>query len=163
MRDEDWTGDARSAVLCATLLLVLLLLLDGGSGRLTAPRAALWTALAILLLVVLLPARVTARAGRLSSRGLLRERSVRTDRLVAVRWSDGVPHRLILRDTDGGRVEVDPRVLSANPQLWHQLDTGARTSSRRGTLRCGATAMRRLARRLDGESARSVFELSGLE
>ncbi|MFK4227154.1 hypothetical protein [Streptomyces sp. NPDC019890] len=152
----------RSAVGCATLLLCLLLVIDGGSGALTFASAALWTALAILLFVVLLPARVTAGEGWLASRGLLRERRVRTDCLVAVRWSDGVAQRLVLRDLDGGRVELDPRVLVANPPLWRLLDEGARTSLGRGTLLSGATALKQMSRRIDGETAHSVFKISGL-
>ncbi|WP_326653245.1 MULTISPECIES: hypothetical protein [unclassified Streptomyces] len=162
-RDGNWTGDTRSAVGCAALLLCLLLVIDCGSGGLTTERAALWTALAILLFVVLLPARVTAGEGWLASRSLLLERRVRTDCLVAVRWSDGVAQRLVLRDLYGGRVELDPRVLVTNPQLWRLLDAGARTSLGRGTLLCGATALRQLSQRIDGETAHSVFKVSGLE
>ncbi|MFD9219283.1 hypothetical protein ACFWDI_04460 [Streptomyces sp. NPDC060064] len=138
-------------------------MIDCGSGGLTMLRAALWAGLAILLFVVLLPPRVTAGEGWLASRGLLRQRKVRTDCLVAVRWSDGVAQRLVLRDLDGGRVELDPHVLIANPQLWRLLDAGARTSLDRGTLLCGATALRQLSRRIDGETAHSVFKVSGLE
>ncbi|MFG2628590.1 hypothetical protein [Streptomyces sp. NPDC048473] len=156
-------GELRSAIGCATLLLATLLLLDGASGGLTAPRAALWTGLAALLFVVLLPPRVTAGEGWLASHRLLRERRVRTDQLVAVRWSDGVAQRLILRDLDGGRVELDPQVLVANPRLWRLLDAGARVSLGRGTLLCGATALEQLSRRIDGESTQTVFKVSGLE
>ncbi|MCP3819303.1 hypothetical protein NLX86_14685 [Streptomyces sp. A3M-1-3] len=160
--DDGWAADLKAAAGCATLLLALLLLIDGASGGLTAPRAVLWAALAVLLFVLLLPARVTAGEGWLASRGLLRERRVCTDRLVAVRWSDGVAQRLVLRDVDGARVEVDPRVLVANPHLWRLLDAGARSSLGRGTLLCGATALKQLSRRIDGETAQSVFKISGL-
>ncbi|WP_405808559.1 hypothetical protein OG729_27750 [Streptomyces sp. NBC_00210] len=161
--DTGWTGERRAALRYAAALLALLLLIDWGTGGLTVLRAALWTGLAILLLVVLLPPRVTAGEGWLASRGLLRERRVRTDRLMAVRWSDGVAQRLVLRDLDGGRVEVDPRVFTANPELWHLLDAGARISLGRGTLLSGATALKQLSQRIDGESARLVFKVSGLE
>ncbi|MFJ2476209.1 hypothetical protein ACIOWI_25055 [Streptomyces sp. NPDC087659] len=161
--DHGWAGERRAAIRCAALLLALLLLIDGSSGSLTLSRAAVWTGLAILLFVVLLPPRVTAGAGWLASRGLWRERRVLTDRLIAVRWSNGVARRVVLRDIEGGQVEVDPQVLVANPQLWRLLDAGARTSLGRGTLLCGATALRRLSRTIDGETAQSVFRISGLE
>ncbi|WP_329158352.1 hypothetical protein OHB49_05315 [Streptomyces sp. NBC_01717] len=72
-----------------------------------------------------------------------------------MRWSDGVSLRLVLRDLDGARVEVDPRVLIANPHLWQLLDAGARSSLGRGTLLCGATALRQLSERIDRETAHS--------
>ncbi|WP_455351949.1 hypothetical protein [Streptomyces sp. SYSU K217416] len=88
---------------------------------------------------------------------------MRTDQLVAVRWSDGVAQRLILRDLHGGRVELDPRVLVANSQLWRLLDEGARASLGRGTLLCGAIALKQLSQRIDGETAQSVSKVSGLD
>ena len=72
-----------------------------------------------------------------------------------MRWSDGVSLGLVLRDLDGARVEVDPRVLIANPHLWQLLDAGARSSLGRGTLLCGATALRQLSERIDRETAHS--------
>ncbi|MFC5801864.1 hypothetical protein [Streptomyces formicae] len=122
--NTDWARERRAAIGCAGLLLALLLLIDGGSGRLTAPRAVLWTGLAALLFTLLLPARVTA------------------GELVSARWSDDVSQLLVLRDLEGGRVELDPGILVAHPQLWRHLDAGARTSLGRGTLLCGATALR---------------------
>ncbi|MET8416947.1 hypothetical protein ABZV41_14705 [Streptomyces sp. NPDC005098] len=153
--DDGWTAELRAACGCSALLLGLLLLIDMSSGRLTGLRALLWVALAVLLFVVLVPPRVTAGEGWMASRGLLRRRQVRTDCLVGVRWSDGVSLRLVLRDLDGARVEVDPRVLIANPQLWQLLDAGARSSLGRGTLLCGATALRQLSERIDREPAAS--------
>ncbi|MET9255061.1 hypothetical protein [Streptomyces sp. NPDC003717] len=50
-----------------------------------------------------------------------------------------------------------------NPRLWAHLDTGARRSADDGLLLCGATALRRIALRVDRESARAVFRASGLE
>ncbi|WP_405978197.1 hypothetical protein [Streptomyces sp. NBC_00158] len=41
--------------------------------------------------------------------------------------------------------------------------TDTRTSIRRGTLLRGAPALRRLATRIDGETARKVFKVSGLQ
>ena len=83
--DDGWTAELRAACGCSALLLGLLLLIDVGSGRLTGLRALMWVALAVLLLVVLVPPRVTAGEGWLASRSLLRRRRVRTDSLVGVR------------------------------------------------------------------------------
>lgn len=163
VHDERWAGEARAAAGCAALLLALLLVVDASSGNLTGPLAAAWTALAALLFAILMPARLSAREGHFSSRGLFRERSVRTDRLVSVHWSDGVAQRLVLRDTEGHRLELDPRALSASPRLWYRLDADARTSVRRGTLTSGTTALLRLTARVDGETARLVFRTSDLE
>ncbi len=163
VHDGAWAGEARSAVGCAVLFVGLLLLFDAESGRLTALRALLWTALACLLFAVLLPTRVSACEGVLVCRGLLGQRSVRTDRLVAVRRSDGVAQRLVLRDDLGGRVEFDPRILVANPPLWRLLDEGARVSAAGGSLVCGTAELRRLSERLDRETAWTVFRISGLE
>ncbi|MFH8475788.1 hypothetical protein [Streptomyces sp. NPDC018000] len=161
--DQGWAGHLRFAARCAVTLLGLLLAVDTTAGHLTWLRALLWTGLAAVLFVVLVPPRVRAGAGWLSCRGLVRERIVRTDRLVSVRWCDGVSQRLVLRDADGGRVEVDPQVFLANPALWHRLDDDARGSVERGTLRCGVTALRQLADRIDRRTARTVFTISGLE
>lgn len=161
--DRAWAGEARSAVGCAVLMLGLLLVFDAGSGRLTAPRSLLWSALAFLLFAVLLPTRVSACECVLVCQGLLGQRSVRTDRLVAVCRSEGVAQRLVLRDDFGGRVEFDPRVLAANPPLWRLLDEGARASAAGGSLVCGTAELLRLSERLDRETARTVFRISGLE
>ncbi|MFB6712896.1 MULTISPECIES: hypothetical protein [unclassified Streptomyces] len=161
--DHGWAGDLRFAVHCAVTLLGLLLAVDAAAGRFTWPRALLWTSLAALLFVVLVPPRTRAGAGWISRRGLVREHIVRTDRLVSVHWSDGVSQRLVLRDADGRRVELDPQVLLDNPALWHRLDEDARGCVKRGTLRCGVTALRQLADRIDRRTARTVFTISGLE
>ncbi|MEU7486974.1 hypothetical protein [Streptomyces sp. NPDC042319] len=161
--DRQWAGDRREAVLCAAVVLALLLLVDGCSGQLTPLRAVLWAGLAALLLAVLLPPRVAAGPGWLASRGLLGERRVRTDCLVSVRLLDGVSRRLVLRDLYGGRVELDPGVLVANPMIRHLLDQGAVTSGERGLLGSGATVVRLLSRRLDSETARLLFTTSGLK
>ncbi|MGP9023075.1 hypothetical protein ACT1U9_32305 [Streptomyces sp. BR1] len=161
--DGAWAGEARSAVAYGALLSALLILVDTAAGTVTDLRAALWLALGALLFTVLWPTRVTVSRGRLVARGLWRRSEVRTDRLVSVRWSPGVSQRLMLRDMDGNRAEVDPRVLTANPALWHVLDTDARTSIERGLLRCGETALRRLGARVDGATAQGVFRISGLE
>ncbi|MGW8327522.1 hypothetical protein ACWGLE_06455 [Streptomyces sp. NPDC055897] len=160
--DTTWAGEARSAAGCAAVLLGLLLAVDTVAGTLDLARGGLWSLLAALLFAVLWPARVSAGPGLLVSRGLLRRSGVRTDRLVSVRWSDGVAQRLVLRDTEGHRVEIDPKVLVANPPLWHILDRDARTSRDRNVLCCGETALRQLAARVDGETAHAVCEVSGL-
>ncbi|MEU9166710.1 hypothetical protein AB0D34_02695 [Streptomyces sp. NPDC048420] len=161
--DLRWAQDVRDSVRCAGVLLVLLLLLDWGTDRLTFGRGTLWFGLALLLFLVLCPARVRVGADWLSIRRLLRERRVRTDLLVSVRCLDGISQRLLLRDALGGQVEIDPEVLVRNPRLWLRLEAGARKSAAGGTLLYGATALRRLARRIDHETAREVFRASGLE
>lgn len=161
--DRTWAGDARSAAACAVLLLGLLLALDAATGGLTAWRASLWLGLGVLLFAVLTPPRVTADGTVLASRGPIRVRSVRLERLVAVRRSDGISPRLILRDMDGGEVVLDPEVLVVNPALWEVVSKGARSSVEAGSLLCGATALRRLSERIDRETADGVFRASGLE
>ncbi|MEU8887122.1 hypothetical protein [Streptomyces sp. NPDC048442] len=145
------------------MLLVMLLAIDVSAESASWPRVALWAALAGLLLVILVPVRVSAGAGWLATRGVLGVHVVRTDRLVSVRWADGVAQRMVLRDADGGRVELDPKVLVANPALWRLLDADARACVAHGTLLCGTTALRQLGDRIDRETARTVFRVSGLE
>ncbi|MYV41246.1 hypothetical protein GT030_20850 [Streptomyces sp. SID1328] len=159
----EWTRELWSAVRCAAALLLLLLLLDWGTGRIAPWRAALWLALSGLLFVVLYPARVSAGGNWLASRRLARERRVRTDLLVSVRCLDGISARLLLRDALGGRVEIDPEVLVRNPQLWVRLNEGARKAAADGLLLCGQTALRRLSARMDSEAALAVFKASGLD
>lgn len=161
-QDIHWAGERRAAIGVASLLGTALFVMDASVGRLDVTRGALWTGLAVLVFVIMLPPRVSIRPGLLSTRGLLVERSVRTDRLVSVQWSDGVSQRLILRDTEGGRVEIDPTVLVRNPAMWRCLDKETRTSIRRGSLRYGATALCGLTARIDRETAHMVFKVSGL-
>jgi len=161
--DRRWAGDLRSAIHCSAAILVLLVLIDWGAGHLTVVRGGLWVGLGVLLFVVLFPHRVTADAGWLASRGLLRERRVRTDLLVSVRVLDGVSQRLRLRDVLGNLVEIDPQVLVNNPDLWHHLERDALRSAARGSLTCGETALRRISQRIDRETALTVFKVSGLE
>ncbi|MGW6906067.1 hypothetical protein [Streptomyces sp. NPDC054940] len=160
--DRRWARDLLDSVRCAAVLLCLLFLIDWGADTLTDARAALWLTLAVLLFVVLCPARISAGEGRLTSRRLLRTRRVRTDLLVSVRCLDGVAQRLVLRDVFGRRVELDPQVLVNNPDLWHRLKEDAQKSLARGTMTCGATALRRVSERLDHETAATVFKVSGL-
>ncbi|MEU6593876.1 hypothetical protein ABZ923_32475 [Streptomyces sp. NPDC046881] len=161
--DRSWAGEVRCAGRCAGALFGLLLCVDRVAGSLTWGRAALWLLLALLLLLVLVPVRVSAGPGWLASRRLLRTRRVRTDLLAAASPLDGVTRRLVLRDTLGNRVEIDPEVLVRNPELWYRLDEGARASEASGTLLCGTAALHRLARQVDSETALGVFRASGLE
>ena len=161
--DRRFAGELHSSIRSALALFAVLLLVDWGSGAASPWRAALWCALAVLLFLVLCPRRVCAGGGWLASRGLLGTRRVRTDLLVSVRCVDGVCHRVVLRDAFGGRVEIDPRVLVDNPDLWHRLDEDARTSVAAGSLRCGETELRRMRERIDRETALTVFEVSGLK
>ncbi|MFD7438520.1 hypothetical protein [Streptomyces sp. NPDC059861] len=163
VHDRHWARDVRSAVGCAGVLLALLLLMDWGVGTLTAWRAVIWVVLALLLLVVLCPSRVSAGEGCVAARSPLRTRRVRTDLLVSARCPDGVSQRLLLRDAFGDRVEIDPRVLIDNPELWHRLAEDARRAEASGFLLCGTTALSRVSARIDGETAQNVFKVSGLE
>ncbi|MGW5256300.1 hypothetical protein ACWERW_25440 [Streptomyces sp. NPDC004012] len=79
-----------------------------------------------------------------------------------MRKYDGVSCHLVLRDVHGHRMQLDPRVLVANPLLWHLLDTGVRRSLERGTLRHGADVLERLGRRIDDEAMEAVLRASGL-
>ncbi|GAU69183.1 hypothetical protein SSP35_11_00020 [Streptomyces sp. NBRC 110611] len=73
-------------------------------------------------------------------------------------WS----RRLVLRDVHGRWLELDRRVLEADPLVWHLLDAGVRRSLDRGTLRHGAYVLQELADRIDGHEARAVLKASGL-
>ncbi|MFE6779566.1 hypothetical protein [Streptomyces sp. NPDC057702] len=131
-----WRRESRLALGVAAPLYAGLLLVDLVNGTLEVARALCWTVLALLLLAVLVPPRVTAGEGWLAVRGVWRTRSVRTDLLVSVRLVGGVAPRLLLRDARGATVWVDPRVLVTDPPLWHRVERGARTARRRRTL-CG--------------------------
>ncbi|MFI1562258.1 hypothetical protein ACH4ZX_04195 [Streptomyces sp. NPDC020490] len=160
--DRHWRGSARLAGSCALTFCGLSLLVDRCAGSLTFPRVLLWVTLSVALGAVLLPQRVSAGPGWLAARTPWRRYIVRTDALAAVRQRDGVCSHLVLRDVHGHRLELDPRILAANPLLWHEFDTGVRRSLRRGTLRTGADLLDRLGHRIDEESARAVFRASGL-
>lgn len=163
VHDRHWAGDLRAAVRCAAALLGLLLLIDWSAGDLTWWRGVLWGTLAVLLFLILFPARVSAGEGWLASRRLVCTRRVRTDRLVSVRSVDGVSRRLVLRDTFGNRLELDPRVLVDNPDLWCRLSEDTHRSTASGALRSGTTALREVSERIDRETALNVFRTSGLE
>ncbi len=160
--DRNWVADVRAAVLCSLGLLVLVILLDLANGTLGRARLALWAGLSVLLYVVLHPARVTAGPGWLAVRGLVRRRHVCTGLLTAVRHNEGVADRLVLCDSLGNRVELDPQVLVDNPLLLHRLDRGARDAREAGLLRTGCAELHRLTARVDGAAARGVFEASDL-
>ncbi|MHB9863730.1 hypothetical protein [Streptomyces sp. YIM S03343] len=160
--DRHWRGSARLALSCALVFCAMSLLVDWDAGTLTPLRALLWVTLSAALGVLLLPQRVSAAPGRLAVRSLRRRRIVRTDALESVHQFDGVASHLILRDVHGGHLELDPRVLVANPLLWHELDTGVRRSLERGTLSQGADVLDRLGHRIDDETTRAVLRASGL-
>ncbi|MGV9311396.1 hypothetical protein ACWDR0_04285 [Streptomyces sp. NPDC003691] len=163
--DGRWTHDLWAAAFCSLALLILLHIVDFGGGTLDAPRSALWTGLAGLLFAVLYPPRVTVCRDRLTVRGLLRERCVRTDLLTRVARREGISQRVVLVDAAGGRVEVDPMTLTANPLIWHELDRGARRSRESGLLRTGTRVLDGLRARMadvETERARAVFDASGL-
>lgn len=161
-RDACWGRELRDALGCACLLFAALVALDWGTGNLSFPRVGLWAGLGVLLFVVLLPPLVTGGERWLASRGVLRMREVRTDCLVSVRLYDGVAARLVLRDVHGERVQLDPRVLTSNPLIWHLLEQGAHRSYESGNLLCGMTALERLGKRIDGETCRAILRASGL-
>jgi hypothetical protein len=160
--DRHWRAGARLATGCALAFGTMTTLVDWDAGTLTPTRALLWLALSTALFTVLLPPHVTAGNGRLAVRGTLHRHVVHTDALVAVRQYEGASSHLVLEDTYGHRLELDPRVLTANPLLWHELDTGARRSHRHGTLLQGADVLARLGHRIDDETAEAVLRASGL-
>ncbi|WJV48833.1 hypothetical protein [Streptomyces flavofungini] len=162
VEDRGRAADLRSAVFCSLALFALIVLVDFGAGTLSAVRAGLWAGLAVLLYVILYPARVTAGPGWLAVRGPVRRGHVCLDLLTTARVSETVAARLVLCDSLGNRVEFDPKVLAENPLLLHRLDAGARASRASGLLRSGSAELSRLLTRLDGREAKAVFEASGL-
>ncbi|MEU1133674.1 hypothetical protein ABZ383_28095 [Streptomyces sp. NPDC005900] len=160
--DRTRPAHVRTAALSASALFVLLVLLDLLDGTPGMAKTALWAGLSALLYAVLHPVRVTAGPGWLAVRGLWRGGHVCTGLLTAVRHSEGVAARLVLCDSLGNRVELDPRVLVDNPLLLHRLEVGARRAREAGLLRTGCAELRRLAARVDAAAARGVFEASDL-
>lgn len=138
------------------------LLVDLDAETLTPPRALLWLVVTAVIFTILLPQRVTAGPGWLAVQGLVRRQQVRTDALVAVRQYGDISAHLILRDTDGHRLELDPRTLIANPLLWHELDTGVRRSREHGTLLEGTDVLEQLGHRIDDVTTRAVLRASGI-
>ncbi|MFD8819787.1 hypothetical protein ACFV23_52030, partial [Streptomyces sp. NPDC059627] len=99
--DRTWRGSAHLAVGCALGFGCLTFLVDWDAGTLTPARALLWGTLSVAVLIMLLPARVTAGPGWLAVRSPLRCRTVRTDSLVSVGRYGDVSAHLVLRDTHG--------------------------------------------------------------
>ncbi|MFF8827855.1 hypothetical protein [Streptomyces sp. NPDC015131] len=160
--DTGWPGEARAALVCSGLLLGAALTVGAGVHGLTPLGTVGCIALSAFLLGILLPARVSAAPGLLTVQGLWVTRTVRTDRLAAAVWPADTAGRLCLRDEDGGRAEIDLRVLLSNPALWLRLEADARAARERGTLDHGAADLARLALHVHTETARSVLKLSGL-
>lgn len=160
--DHRWAADQRSSLLCAISFLSLLVLIDAAACTLTPARAALWSGLALLLFLVLMPARAAVGDRWLTVRTLRGTSRVRTDRLVAAHATGHAGQRLVLRDAFGGRVEFDSQVLAANPALWHRLDTDARVSARQDPSTAQLAALHALSVRIDRETARAVFQVSGM-
>ena len=160
--DRHWRGSARLAVGCALLFCAMALLTDWDAGSLTPLRALLWVTLSTALFAILLPPRVSAGPGWLAVRTPWRRRVIHTDVLTAVRQYDGVSSHLVLLDVHGHNLELDPRILAANPLLWHQLDTGVRRSLEHGTLRLGVHVMERLGHHIDDDTLQAVLRASGL-
>ncbi|MFB7830571.1 hypothetical protein [Streptomyces sp. NPDC056056] len=68
--------------------------------------------------------------------------------------------RLVLGDADGGRAEIALRVLLRDPRLRPLLEADARASHARGPL-AGRRDLDRLVRRVERDTAESVFRISG--
>lgn len=160
--DRHWSSSARLAVTCALMFCAMSLLVDWNAGSLTPLRTLLWCALSATVCTVLLPPQVSAGPGWLAVRTTFRRQVIHTDALTAVRQYDGASSHLVLQDAHGHALELDPRVLSANPLLWHELDTGVRRSLDHGTLQQGADIVKRLGHRIDNETLEAVFRASGL-
>ncbi|MFJ6983980.1 MULTISPECIES: hypothetical protein [unclassified Streptomyces] len=156
--DRHRRSEARLATGCALGFGALTFLIDWDARTLTLPRGLLWTALSAALFLVLLPPRLTVAHGLLTARGPLQRRVVRTDALRSVHQYPGVSAHVVLRDTDGHRLEVDPRALVGNPLLWHELDTGARRSQARGTLTEGTAVLERLRHEIDDTILRDLTD-----
>ncbi|MCX4880878.1 hypothetical protein [Streptomyces sp. NBC_00847] len=160
--DRHWRGSARFAVGCALIFCAMTLLVDWDADTLSPLRALLWITLSAAVFTVLLPHRVSAGPGWLAVRGPWCQRMVRTDALAGARQCGDVAPRLVLWDAYGHHLELDPRVLAANPLIWHELDTGLRRSIERGTLRQGADVLQQLGHRIDNDTAQAVLRASGL-
>ncbi|NUP44400.1 MAG: hypothetical protein HOY76_47095 [Streptomyces sp.] len=137
------------------------MLIDRSADTLSLRRGALWSALAVLLFLLLCPDRVRAGEGRLTSRRLLRTRRIRTGLLVSVRSLDGITRRPVLRDALGERVELDLQVLNDNPDLWYRLYKNARKSPALNTPLCGPAALERISERVERETAETMVRVSG--
>lgn len=162
VQDCNWAGNARAAAGVAVLFPALLLGVDAAAGYTDWQRVLLWTALGLALFAVLWPTRVRATPGLLMTRGLIQSRHVHTDRLASIAWYDGVAQRLVLRDVDGNRLEVDPRVFAANPLLWHMFDQDVHVSLSLGTVGEGLAPLQRLTRLINRETAHTIFKVSGM-
>ncbi len=161
--DVLWRPEARAAVVIGMTFFVAALLVDAVGPGVTMARTAGWGCLAAVLLLVLLPSRISLTPGRLVVRDLFTTRVVLTDQLSALQWPADVSGRVVLTDVRGTRAQLDFCLLRANPSLWLQLEADARESRRCGSLVRGTACLDRLARRMDEEAARSVFRSSGID
>lgn len=156
-----WRADHRCAMGCTAVFLGWMVALGWGLSGLTALHVVLWGASAAVVLCVMSPPRISAGHGWLAVRPYLRTRRVRTDALVSVSRIGHTAVTLVLRDMNGGRVEVDPRLLEADPLLWHLVDEGVRRSQARGTLTTGGQVLEVLGNRVD-EQAGAILLASGM-
>ncbi|SNB90289.1 hypothetical protein SAMN02745831_06590 [Streptomyces sp. PgraA7] len=161
--DVLWHPEARAAVVIGTTFFVAALLVDAVGLGVTMARTAGWGCLAAVLLLVLLPPRISLTPGRLVVRDLFTTRVVLTDQLSALQRPADVSERVVLTDVRGTRAQPDFCLLRANPSLWLQLEADADESRRCGSLVRGTSCLDRLARRMDEEAERSVFRASGID
>jgi hypothetical protein len=160
-RARGWHDDRRWAIACACAVFVMALLAEADTGDLNVPHTLVTCGVALVVLALLWPAQVVAGEGWLTVRSLLRTRRVRTDALAAVWLVGDLSACLVLRDVHGGRVELDPEVVVADPLLWHLLETGVHRSQERGSLRTGRRVLAGLGERVDGEAG-AILRASGL-
>ncbi|MEU0436000.1 hypothetical protein ABZ153_31030 [Streptomyces sp. NPDC006290] len=154
-------GTLRSAIACTSTFLGLLLLVDAAAGTFTPARVALWSGLALLLFLVLFRREsLRAKAGWSYAHPCALAGCARTASLPHTLGS--ASRRLVLRDSLGGRAELDPQALVANPQLWHRVGTDIRVAAAQGHLRQPPAALSELSEQIDRETAWAAFEISGL-
>ena len=158
---RGWHSDRRWAVGCACAVFAMAMLAEWDTGDLSVLHTLATCGVALVVVALLWPAKVVAGEGWLSVRGVLRTRRVRTDALVGVWLIGDLASSLVLRDVHGGRAEIDPEVVVANPLLWHLLETGVHRSQESGTLQTGRRVLAGLGARVDDEAG-AIFRASGL-
>lgn len=144
-------------------MLAAALVLGALTGTLAWPVVVAWVVGALAVFAVLAPPRVTAGDGPLTVRAGLRTRRVRTGALAGARVEGRTARRMVLRDTAGGRVELDAYLVAESPLLRHELDRAVRRSHAAGLLPAAdAGAVRDLVAAADAEQARQVLTGAGL-